>query len=209
MLSYWATFNGLIIDGLAFAALTGIRTGNKELVEKIYDGKLHMARFSSSDEDLEAEEKQYVRDRINTILTEKMHYIIGFAMSAIGTFGSIWVESDMPITKCQKRLELLIAMIMWWVVAYALKYIFVKLKMWEIKKDIKNGKISIFAPNDIVCRTTVSTNNGTEEMKSILPKEDNGMEEEISEKEDIINKEKGQGLITIKIENTVNVNPPA
>lgn len=34
MLSYWATFNGLIIDGLAFAALTGIRTGNKELVEK-------------------------------------------------------------------------------------------------------------------------------------------------------------------------------
>lgn len=46
-------------------------------------------------------------------------------------------------------------------------------------------------------------------MKSILPKEDNGMEEEISEKEDIINKEKGQGLITIKVENTVNVNPPA
>ena len=37
---------------------------DKELVEKIYDGKLHMARFSSSDEDLEAEEKQYVRDRI-------------------------------------------------------------------------------------------------------------------------------------------------
>lgn len=154
MLSYWAVFNGLIIVGMAFAAITGIRMGNKELVEKIYDGKLHLPNVKDVNENLSDSEEEYVTERINVIITEKLHYIIGFAMSAIGTWGSVWFDADMPMQNCQKKLELLISIIMWWVVARILKYIFLKFKIWSIKKDIKSGKISMFKSGDIVLKST-------------------------------------------------------
>lgn len=154
MLSNWAVFNGLIIVGMAFAAINGIRMGNQELADKIYDGKLHMPYINCLDGKLSDSEEEYVLEKINVIITEKLHYIIGFAMSAIGTWGCVWFDAYMPIQKCQKKLELLISIIMWWIVARILKGIFLKIKIWSIKRDIKSGKVEIFKNGDRVIKSS-------------------------------------------------------
>lgn len=152
MLSCWACFNGLIVVGLLFAAGNGIKTDTKGLIEQIYDHKSHVS-VRKADNTLNDGEFRYVVQRAQKVVEEKLRYVIGFCMSAIGTFCLLWWESNPPKQMCQRRLELLLAIIMWMIVAKVLKYIFTEIKMWKIVKSIKKDADILFSEGDfsIVC----------------------------------------------------------
>lgn len=145
-MSFWAIFNGLIVVGLAFAALPGIKSGKKTILAQVYDGKQHMVSVIKNDKgefQPTDEENKYITERVKIIIKEKLHYIIGFAMSAIGTFGTLWTgNNDMPLIICERRQKLLLSIIMWLIVAYFLswileKYLFKTItKNYSLEKDI-------------------------------------------------------------------------
>lgn len=138
-MSFWATFNGLIVVGLAFAALPGIKSGKKTILAQVYDGKQHMVLVTKNDKgefQPTDEEKKYIDERVKIIIKEKLHYIIGFAMSAIGTFGTVWIgNNDMPLAVCERRLELLLLIIIWLVAANFLSWVLEKYLFKTITKN--------------------------------------------------------------------------
>ncbi len=150
MFSYWAIFNGLLVVGLAFAAYPGVKSGKKTILAQVYDGTQHIASATKNNKgEIQPtdEEKEYINERIEIIIKEKLHYIIGFVMSAVGTLGSVWIN-DTSLSICEKRLELVLAIMMWWMVALVLRY-FLERHLFKTITDNYNYEKEVLSNGDI------------------------------------------------------------
>lgn len=148
MLLLWACFNGLSVAGLLFAAINGIKTDNKNLIKQVYGGNQHIAVWREEDI-LSDKEKEYVKGRIKDIMDEKMHYIIGFLMSAIGAIGVLCGSYNPPASIAYQRGEIIVSIIIWFLVAYGLKYVIMKVKVKKIIAEIEKNPELLVNAGDI------------------------------------------------------------
>lgn len=153
MESLWASLNGLIFVGLLFAALPCIRMGNKTLAKQIYGNSIRFPKIGENEE-LTTEEKAYIKVRLKEILEDKVHYVTGFAMSAVGTFGTLWCDVKIPNTECERKLQLLLYTFFWIIVAFILKGIVMKYKEKKIIKGIVSGEINCINEESVVFKET-------------------------------------------------------
>ena len=150
-MSFWAVMNGLIFVGLLFAAIPGIKTDNESMARNIYGDSLHKVLVDENN-NLTNEEQRYIKRRLKEIAEDKIHYIFGFLMSAFGTFVLTWWDISEPMNICQRRLEFLISTIIWFLVAYIFKAVFIEWKTNSIIKGINSGKIEIIQDTSMVFR---------------------------------------------------------
>nr|DAN92153.1 MAG TPA: hypothetical protein [Caudoviricetes sp.] len=160
MLSLWACFNGLSVAGLLFAAINGIKTDNKDLIKQVYGGNQHIAVWEEEDT-LSDEEKEYVKGRVKDIMDEKMHYIIGFLMSAVGAIGVLCGNYNPPAGMACQRGEIIVSIIIWFLVAYGLKYVTMKVKVKKIITEIEKNPELLVSVGDVkmVIRKTKERKN--------------------------------------------------